>query len=54
MLLLLGQRLTDCEISEPLFTGKRTVERHVARLLTKLEARNRHETAVIAARLGLL
>ena len=54
VLLLLGQRLTDCEISEQLFTGKRTVECHVARLLTKLEARNRRETAVIAARLGLL
>ena len=54
VLLLLEQRLTDREIGERLFIGKRTVECHVARLLAKLEARNRREAAAIAARLGLV
>ena len=54
VLLLLGQRLTDREIGERLFIGLRTVECHVARLLGKLEARNRREAAAIAARLELV
>ena len=54
VLLLLGERLTDREIGERLFIGKRTAECHVAHLLAKLEARNRREAAAIATRLGLV
>jgi non-specific serine/threonine protein kinase len=54
VLRLLAERRTDREISQILFIGLRTVEFHVANILSKLDAPNRYEAATIAARLGVL
>lgn len=54
VLTLLCQRLTDPEIAARLFLSPRTVNRHVANILAKLDARNRREAAAIAARWGLV
>jgi DNA-binding NarL/FixJ family response regulator len=49
---LLCLRLTDAEIALRLSVGTRTVESHVASILTKLNARNRREAAARARSLS--
>ncbi len=48
---LLGEGLTNTEISQRLFIGESTVRTYLNRLLTKLHLRNRVEAAAYAARL---
>jgi DNA-binding CsgD family transcriptional regulator len=50
VLAALAERITNAEIAARLFISERTVESHVAALLRKLEATNRHELADIARR----
>jgi DNA-binding NarL/FixJ family response regulator len=45
---------TNREIARELFLSPRTVEMHVARILTKLDCRSRTDAAPRAAELGLL
>jgi DNA-binding NarL/FixJ family response regulator len=54
VLRLVCLRLTDPEIASHLFIGTRTVESHVASILTKLNVANRREAAVTAGLLGLV
>jgi predicted ATPase/DNA-binding CsgD family transcriptional regulator len=54
VLTLLCERMTNAEMADRLFLSRRTVEDHVARLLTKLDVANRREAAALAARLGLV
>jgi DNA-binding NarL/FixJ family response regulator len=54
VLALLCHRLTDREIAHQLCIGTRTVESHVACILTKLHAGNRREAAAVAICLGLV
>jgi DNA-binding NarL/FixJ family response regulator len=54
VLTLLRYRLTDCEIATQFSVSTRTVETHVANILSKLNAANRREAAAIAARLKLV
>jgi predicted ATPase/DNA-binding NarL/FixJ family response regulator len=51
---LLGQRLMDMEIAGRLYISTRTVEFHVANILSKLGAANRREAAALASRLGMV
>lgn len=53
VLRLLAQGLSNREIAERLYLSRRTVEFHISRLLSKLDARNRTEAAYMASKLNL-
>ncbi|MFN8677693.1 MAG: LuxR C-terminal-related transcriptional regulator [Thermomicrobiales bacterium] len=54
VLALLCERLTDPEIAERLFIGRRTVSSHVGHVYAKLGVNTRREAAALAAREGLV
>ncbi|MFE2422714.1 response regulator transcription factor [Streptomyces hokutonensis] len=50
---LVAEGLTNAEIAERLYIGAGTVKTHVARLLTKFDARDRVQLVIHAYRSGL-
>ncbi|MGH4031527.1 response regulator [Actinomycetota bacterium Odt1-20B] len=54
VLTLVGRGLSNTEIAAELFITVATVKAHVARLFTKLEARDRVQLVIIAYELGLV
>jgi non-specific serine/threonine protein kinase len=54
VLALLCQHLTNPEIAGRLFVGTRTIDSHVANIMSKLDVANRRDAAAAAARLGLV
>jgi DNA-binding NarL/FixJ family response regulator len=51
---LVGEGLTNAEIAQRLFLADTTVKTHVHRIMGKLQARDRVQTALIAHRAGLV
>ena len=54
MLTLVGRGLSNSEIAAELFISVATAKSHVARLLTKLDARDRVQLVIIAYETGLV
>ncbi|MCQ9183650.1 response regulator transcription factor [Streptomyces sp. IBSBF 2953] len=54
VLTLVGRGLSNSEIAAELFIGHATAKTHVARLLTKLDARDRVQLVIAAYRAGLV
>jgi DNA-binding NarL/FixJ family response regulator len=53
VLRLLGHGLSNAEIAAKLFIGETTVKTHVARVLMKLDLRDRVQAAIVAHEAGL-
>jgi DNA-binding NarL/FixJ family response regulator len=51
---LVGEGLTNAEIAQRLFLADTTVKTHVHRIMGKLQARDRVQTALVANRAGLV
>jgi DNA-binding NarL/FixJ family response regulator len=54
VLALIAQGKTDREIADELFVERRTISKHVAAILVKLDVPNRSAAASTALRLGLV
>jgi DNA-binding NarL/FixJ family response regulator len=54
MLALLAEGCTNAEIASRLYVSRRTVDNHVAALLTRLDVGSRHDAVAAATALGLL
>ncbi len=54
VLILVGRGRSNQEIAKELFISLATAKAHVARLLTKLDARDRVQLVIIAYELGLV
>jgi DNA-binding NarL/FixJ family response regulator len=54
VLVAVGKGLSNADIGRELFLSEATVKAHVSRLLTKLDATNRVQVAIVAHEAGLL